>query len=48
MYGFLYVTDAEEGLVVIGDPNLKAKAPGRADAAGRQPGEQFPEAGGDI
>jgi hypothetical protein len=28
MYGFLYVTDAEEGLVVIGDPNLKAKAPG--------------------
>lgn len=28
MYGFLYVADAEEGLVVIGDPNLKAKMPG--------------------
>ena len=28
MYGFLYVTDAEEGLVVIGDPNLKGKSPG--------------------
>jgi hypothetical protein len=28
MYGFLYVADAEEGLVVIGDPNLKHKAPG--------------------
>ena len=42
MYGFLYVTDAEEGLVVIGDPNLKSKAPGRSDAAGRQSREQFP------
>jgi hypothetical protein len=28
MYGFLYVTDAEEGLIVIGDPDLKAKRPG--------------------
>jgi hypothetical protein len=28
MYGFLYVTDAEEGLVVVGDPNLKSKNPG--------------------
>jgi hypothetical protein len=28
MYGFLYVTDAEEGLVVVGDPNLKGKSPG--------------------
>ena len=27
-YGFLYVTDTEEGLVIIGDPNLKHKAPG--------------------
>ncbi len=27
-YGFLYVTDLEEGLVVIGDPNLKGKSPG--------------------
>ena len=28
MYGFLYVTDLEEGLVVVGDPNLKSKSPG--------------------
>ncbi len=28
MYGFLYVTDLYEGLVVIGDSNLKGKAPG--------------------
>jgi hypothetical protein len=28
MYGFLYVTDLEEGLVIIGDPNLKHKSPG--------------------
>lgn len=28
MYGFLYVTDAEEGLIVIGEPDLKAKRPG--------------------
>ena len=39
MYGFLYVTDAEEGLVVIGDPNLKSQSAGGADAAGRQSGE---------
>jgi hypothetical protein len=28
MYGFLYVADKEEGLVVIGDPNLKSRSPG--------------------
>jgi hypothetical protein len=28
IYGFLYVADKEEGLVVIGDPNLKSKSPG--------------------
>ena len=28
MFGFLYVTDSEEGLVVVGDPNLKSKSPG--------------------
>jgi LVIVD repeat len=28
MYGFLYVTDSEEGLIVVGDPNLKSKSPG--------------------
>ena len=28
IYGFLYVADKEEGLVIIGDPNLKGKSPG--------------------
>lgn len=28
MYGFLYVADRDEGLVVIGNPDLKAKSPG--------------------
>ena len=28
MYGFLYIADKYEGLVIIGDPNLKAKTPG--------------------
>ena len=28
MYGFLYVADREEGLIVIGDPDLKGKSPG--------------------
>ena len=28
IYGFLYVADKEEGLVIVGDPNLKGKSPG--------------------
>jgi len=28
MYGFLYVTDLYEGLVVIGNPDMKSKSPG--------------------
>src|SRR2546427_1093354 len=28
LYGFLCVADKEEGLVIIGDPNLKSKSPG--------------------
>ena len=28
VYGFLYVTDAEEGLIVIGEPDLNSKSPG--------------------
>ncbi len=28
LYGFLYVADKEEGLVMVGDPNLKSKSPG--------------------
>lgn len=41
MYGFLYVTDAEEGLVVIGDPNLKAKAPGVLTLLDGNPSNNF-------
>lgn len=28
MYGFLYVADREEGLIVVGDPDLKSPSPG--------------------
>jgi hypothetical protein len=28
IYGFLYVADKEEGLVVVGNPDLKSKSPG--------------------
>jgi hypothetical protein len=28
LYGFLYVADKEEGLVVVGNPDLKSKSPG--------------------
>ena len=28
MYGFLYVADKYEGLVIVGDPDLKSKSPG--------------------
>lgn len=28
LYGFLYVADKQDGLVVIGDPNLKSHSPG--------------------
>ncbi|HEX8872500.1 MAG TPA: hypothetical protein VF758_07025 [Candidatus Acidoferrum sp.] len=28
LYGFLYVADKEEGLIVVGNPDLKAKSPG--------------------
>jgi len=28
LYGFLYVADKQEGLVIVGNPDLKAKSPG--------------------
>jgi len=28
MYGFLYVADREEGLIVVGDPDLNSRSPG--------------------
>ena len=41
MYGFLYVADAEEGLVVIGDPNLKARMPGVGTLLDGNPNNNF-------
>src|SRR5262249_59670410 len=41
MYGFLYVADAEEGLVVVGDPNLKAKMPGVGTLLDGNPNNNF-------
>ncbi|HLW76369.1 MAG TPA: hypothetical protein VKS01_05275 [Bryobacteraceae bacterium] len=41
MYGFLYVADAEEGLVVIGDPNLKGKSPGVLTLLDGNPSNNF-------
>jgi len=41
MYGFLYVTDLEEGLVVIGDPNLKGKSPGVGTLLDGNPANNF-------
>lgn len=41
MYGFLYVTDLEEGLVVIGDPDLKSKTPGVLTLLDGNPSNNF-------
>jgi hypothetical protein len=41
MYGFLYVADKYEGLVIIGDPNLKAKTPGVGTLLDGDPANNF-------
>ncbi len=41
MYGFLYVTDSEEGLVIVGDPNLKSKSPGVLTLLDGNPANNF-------
>ena len=41
LYGFLYVADKQEGLVVIGDPNLKAKTPGVLTLLDGNPANNF-------
>ncbi len=41
MYGFLYVTDAEEGLVVIGDPNMNGRNPGVLTLLDGNPANNF-------
>ena len=41
LYGFLYVADREEGLIVIGDPNLKGKSPGVGTLLDGDPSNNF-------
>ncbi|HKV64035.1 MAG TPA: hypothetical protein VJO16_19165 [Candidatus Acidoferrum sp.] len=41
LYGFLYVADKEEGLVIIGDPNLKSKGPGVGTLLDGNPSNNF-------
>jgi hypothetical protein len=41
MYGFLYVADKYEGLVIVGDPNLKGKNPGVGTLLDGNPANNF-------
>ena len=41
MYGYLYVTDLYEGLVVIGNPDLKSKSPGVLTLLDGNPANNF-------
>jgi hypothetical protein len=41
MYGFLYVADRYEGLVIVGDPNLKGKSPGVGTLLDGNPANNF-------
>ncbi len=41
LYGFLYVADKEEGLVIIGDPNVKSKSPGVGTLLDGNPANNF-------
>src|SRR5579872_6652155 len=41
IYGFLYVADKEEGLVVIGDPNLRGRSPGVGTLLDGDPSNNF-------
>lgn len=41
LYGFLYVADKEEGLIVIGDPNLKSTSPGIGTLLDGNPANNF-------
>ncbi len=43
VYGFLYVADKEEGLVVIGNPNLKSSSPGVGTLLDGNPANNFLE-----
>jgi hypothetical protein len=41
LYGFLYVADKEEGLVIVGNPDLKAKSPGVGTLLDGNPSNNF-------
>jgi hypothetical protein len=41
LYGFLYVADKEEGLVIVGTPDLKAKSPGVGTLLDGNPANNF-------
>jgi hypothetical protein len=41
LYGFLYVADREEGLVVVGNPNLKSSSPGVGTLLDGNPANNF-------
>ena len=41
LYGFLYVADKEEGLVIVGDRNLKSKSPGVGTLLDGNPANNF-------
>jgi hypothetical protein len=41
LYGFLYVADKEEGLVVVGSPDLKGKSPGVGTLLDGNPANNF-------
>jgi hypothetical protein len=41
LYGFLYVADQEEGLVIVGNPDLKAKSPGVGTLLDGKPANNF-------
>ena len=41
LYGFLYVVDRDEGLIVVGDPNLKGKSPGVGTLLDGEPRNNF-------
>jgi hypothetical protein len=41
LYGFLYVADTEEGLVIVGNPDLQAKSPGVGTLLDGNPANNF-------
>ena len=45
LYGFLYVADRQEGLVIIGTPSLKAKSPGVGTLLDGNPANNFLQRG---